>query len=157
MLNRGTYVFIHKHLYCVIWKKNRRDDLLNGVEELEGNFKYVKNKTNENNLSQRISYRFPKHETINQLENVFVFDLETYEDQEFAEAFAAGLFDVNGLQDRWDRDLTPDEIEIENEYAIVFDKSCGNAVMNMLNFISENYGGDERTYIHKDGDEGVSS
>jgi len=91
-----------KNHYCVIWKKNRRDNLLNGVEEIERNFKFVKNKINESNLGQRIRYRIPKQESIDQLENVFIFDLETYKYQEVAEAYAAGLYDVNCLRDRWD-------------------------------------------------------
>ena len=127
------------------------------MNEIERNFKYVKNKINENNLKQRIPYRFPKHETIDQLENVFVFDLETHNDQEFAEAYAAGLYDVNRLRDRWHRDLTPNELEIEKQNVTVFDASNGNCVMNMLKYISENYEGDERTYIDKDGGEIVSS
>ena len=86
---RDICVHVHKNHYCVIWKKNRRDCFFDGVEEIDKNFKYVKNNMNENKIKQRIRYRFPKHETIDQLENVFVFDLETYNDQEFAEAYAA--------------------------------------------------------------------
>ena len=37
-------VHIHKNHYCVIWKKNRKDSLLNGVNEIERNFRYVKKK-----------------------------------------------------------------------------------------------------------------
>ena len=154
---KNICVHIHKNHYCVIWKKNKKDSLLNGVDEIDKNFKYVKNKIKENNLKQIIRYRFPKHETIDQLENVFVFDLETHNDQEFAEAYAAGLYDVNRLRDKWDRDLTPDELVIERENVTVFDSSNGNCVMNMLKYISEKYEGDERTYIDKDGDEMVSS
>ena len=55
-------------------------------------------------------------------QQIFVFDLETYNDQEFAESYAAGLYDVNRLPDRWNRDLTPDEIVIEREHVIVFGK-----------------------------------
>ena len=146
-----------KNHYCVIWKNNRKDSLNNCVEEIENNFRYVKNKTNENNLEQRILYRFPKHESIDQLENVFVFDLETHNDQEIAEAYAAGLYDVNRLRDKRDRDLTPDELVIARENVTVFDASNGNCVMNMLKYISKNYKGDERTYNDKDGDEIVSS
>ena len=91
------------------------------------------------------------------MENVFVFDLETHNDQEFAEAYAAGLYDVNRLRDKWDRDLTSYELEIERENVTIFDASNGNCVMDMLKYISENYEGDERTYIDKDGDEIVSS
>ena len=154
---KNICVHIHKNHYCVIWKKNRKDSILNGIAEIDRNFRYVKNKINEYNLRQRILYRFPKNETIDQLENVFLFDLETHNDQEFAEAYAAGLYDVNRLRDRWHRDLTPDELIIERKHVTVFEASNGNCIMNMLKYISENNEGDERTYIDKDGDEIVSS
>ena len=154
---KNISVHIHENHYSVIWKKNRKDSLLNGVQEIENNFKYVKNKINENNLKQRILCQFPKHETIDQLENVFVFDLETLNDPEFAEVYAAGLYDVNRLRDRWHRDLTSNELVIARKNVTVFDASNGNCVMNMLKYISENYEGDERTYIDKDGDEIFSS
>ena len=86
-----------------------------------------------------------------------MFDLETHNDQKFAEAYAAGLYDVNRLRDKWDRDLTPDEIKTERENVSVSDAFNGNCVMNMLKYISENHEGDEKTYIDKDGDEIVSS
>ena len=73
---KGICVRIHKNLYCFIWKVNRRDSLLDGVEEIEKKFKYGRSFLNENILKQRIRYRFPKHETIDQLEKLFVFDLE---------------------------------------------------------------------------------
>ena len=154
---KNICVYIHKNHYCVIWKKNRKDSLLNGVQEIERNFKYIKNKIKGNNLKQIICYRFPEHETIDQLENVFVFNLETHNDQEFAEAYAAGLYNINRLHGRWDRDLTSKELVIERENVNIFDASNGNCVMDMLKYNSENYDGDERTYIDKDGDEIVSS
>ena len=88
---------------------------------------------------------------------VFVFDLETYNDQEFAEAYAAGSYDVDRLKDSWDRDLIPDEILTEKNNITVFDGTNENPVMNMLLYISENYEGGERTYIDYDEDEIVSS
>ena len=78
--------------------------LLNGVEKIEINFNYIKNKVNEDNLSQRNQNRNPKSETLDQLENVFVFNLELYSDQEFAEAYAVSFCDVNRLRDGSDRD-----------------------------------------------------
>ena len=88
---------------------------------------------------------------------MFVFNLETYNDQEFAKSYAAGLYDVNWLRDRWDRDLSPDETVTEKDNVIVFDGSNGNPVMNMLQHISEDSQGDEGTNIDEDGDEIVSS
>ena len=152
---RDVCVYIQKNHYWVIWKKNSRDGLLNGVEEIERNFKYVIK--NENNLNHRIHYRFPKHEAIDQLENVLVFDLETYNDQEFAEAYPAGLYDVNRLRDRWKRDFSLDEIGTKKDNVNVFDGSSGNSVMDVLKYISEIYDWDEGTYIDGDGDEINSS
>ena len=63
---------------------------------------------------------------------------------------------MNRLRDKWDRDLTLQEIETEGNNVAVFDGYNGNPVMNMLKLNSENYGGDERTYIDKDGDQIVS-
>ena len=158
MLNRGIFVYIFIKIVIVLFgRKIEKTLLLNGVNEIDKNFKYVKNKINENNLKQSFRYRSPKHETIDQLENVLVFDLETYNDQEFAEAYATGLYDVNCLKDNWNGDLTSDESVIEREIVTVFDGSNENPVMNVLNSISENYEGDERIYIDKDGDEIVSS
>ena len=56
VLNRGRFVYTKKNQNCLIWKKNRKDALLNGVEEIEKKFKYVKNKINDNNLNQNIRY-----------------------------------------------------------------------------------------------------
>ena len=39
---RDICVHIRKNHYCVIWKKNRKDSLLNGAEEIHKSFKYVK-------------------------------------------------------------------------------------------------------------------
>ena len=152
---REICLYFQKTITVLSGKK--REILLNGVEETEGNFKNVKNLINENNLKRRNRYRFPKLETKDQLENVFVFDLATHNGQEFADAYAAGLYDENCLRDPWNRDLTPDEKKIEKKNVTVFDGSNGNPVLNMLKFISENFDGVERTYIDEDGDEIVSS
>ena len=80
--------------------------IYNGVEEKEKKFNYVKKRISKDNSSQRICFRLPKHATIDHSENVSVFDLETYNFQDFAEAYAAGFYDVNRFRDRWGRDLT---------------------------------------------------
>ena len=90
---------------------------------------------NEDILSQGNLHRNPKLETIGQLEKVFVFDSETYNDQDFAEAYAARLYDVNRLRDRWVEDFTLDEILTEQDSVIVFDGSNGKNTMIMLEYI----------------------
>ena len=81
---RYTYIFIKT--FILLFGKNRKDSSVNGVGETQTNFKYVKNSINEVNLSQWICDQFPNHETIDELKNVFVFDLETCNVDKFAEA-----------------------------------------------------------------------
>ena len=108
-------------------------------------------------MGQRIRYRFPKHETIDQIENVFVFESETYNVQEFAEAYAAGLYDVNRLQDRWKSDWTPDEVVTQKDDVTVFDGCNASPFTNMLKYVSGTYEGEERTYIDENVADIVSS
>ena len=63
---------------------------------------------------------------------MFIIDSETYNDREYAKTYAARLYYVNCLGDKWDRDLTCKEIEVERENVIVYDKSCDNPIVNML-------------------------
>ena len=36
---RAICVYINNNHYCVIWQKNRKDALLNGIEEIDKNLK----------------------------------------------------------------------------------------------------------------------
>ena len=53
--------------------------------------------------------------------------------------------------------MNSNELVIERKNVTVFDASNGNCIMNMLKYISEDYDGDERTYIDKYRDEIISS
>ena len=44
---------------------------------------------------------------------MFVFELETCKVKKNVEAYAAGLYDVNRVRDKWDGGLTPEEVEIK--------------------------------------------
>ena len=75
---RDICVHIHENHCCVFRKKNRKIVFyLLAIKEIDIIFKYVENIINENNLKQRIHYILAQHETIDQLENVFVLHLET--------------------------------------------------------------------------------
>ena len=53
-----------------------------------------KKKIIEDNLGQSIRYGFSKQNKVYQRENVFVFDLETYNEKEYETPYAAGFYDV---------------------------------------------------------------
>ena len=74
--------------------------------------------------------------------------------QHLKKAYSANLYVANRFRDRYVRDLTHGEIEIERKHIFVLHKSCGNPDENMPKYILEYYEGDEKTYIDKDGAEG---
>ena len=127
----NVYTFI-EIIIVLFGRKNRQLSLLFGIKQIDRVFKYVKNIINENNLKGRIRFRLPKHESIDHFENEFMFDIETQNNQEFAEADAGGLYDENCWRDKWDIDLTVQEMKTERENVSVFIGSDGNPVMNML-------------------------
>ena len=70
---------------------------------------------------------------MDQLEKVSVFDLETYNKEEYATPYAAGIYNANRLHETWKRDLTTDQIGIEETNVIdlmilieVLSKTCLN-------------------------------
>ena len=64
---------------------------------------------------------------------------------------------MNRLRGKRYQNLPPKELQTKRKHDFVSDKSCGNPIMKMFEKISENYEGDEKTLIDKDGDEIVSS
>ena len=72
--------YTHKKHYCVPWKRNKGNALLGAINEIERNCRNFKNKTAKDKLSQTICCRCPKENEVDQLQNVLVFDLETYND-----------------------------------------------------------------------------
>ena len=73
---------------------------------------------------------------------------------------------MNRLREWWNREETPEEIEIEREKAIVFDNEAETLSKKCLKLSKKNARErererererDERTYIDKEGDEIVSS
>ena len=76
-------------------------------------------KTNEVNFRQKICYRFPKQNRIDQIKNVFTFDLEPYSEKEYATPYAVGLYDVIRLRNLWNIDLTLEEIETRKKISFL--------------------------------------
>ena len=56
---RNICLYIHKNHFCVFWKKNRNEFLVNGREDMARNFIHVENKMNEDNSGQGNRYGFP--------------------------------------------------------------------------------------------------
>ena len=137
-----------KNHYCVFSKKIE-DCLFNAVGEIERNFKNLKKEIKEDiffNFFQvfAIDSTLPKQDKMVQTENVFLFDLETYNGKQYAQTYPAGSYNANQLRANRIRALTPEKKPTEKENVIVFDQVNENLVMKMLKFVSENSDGNER-------------
>ena len=73
----------------------------------------------------------------------FVFDLETCnaENQQYCKPYAAGVYQLNRLYERFNGDLTDKELQIEREHVDVFDRENSNPFMNMIAYVIGNYKG----------------
>ena len=71
---------------------------------------------------------------------VFAFDLETcnVEIQLYCEAYAAGIYHLNRLFERFNGDLTEKELEIERENVHMFDRRNNNPALGMINYVINN-------------------
>ena len=154
---RNKCLYLHNPHYCVIWKENENDSLSNAAKEVEDNFKYIKNKINNTSLKNVVKYKFPFKEKYNELDNVFIFDIETANIDDKAVPYAIGLYDLSRLKYRYKKDLTINEIEIEREHVIKFKAYNGNPVTQMIEYINKNYTGDKVIHKNKSGANVVKS
>ena len=84
---------------------------------------------------------------------VFAFDLETcnVENQLYCEAYAAGVYHLNRLYECFNGDLTEKELQIERENVHVFDPENNNPVLDMINYVINNYKGKPKIIRNKHG------
>ena len=84
---------------------------------------------------------------------VFAFDLETcnVKNQLNFEAYAAGVYHLNRLYECFNGDLTKKELQNERENVHVFDRESNNPVLDMINYVINNYKGAPKTITNKHG------
>ena len=123
----------------VIWKNNLSDSLLKTVKKVKDNFKNIRKRIDTKNLKKVKKYTFPHKTYTHELDNVLVFDIETYKKKEYAHPFAIVLYDVSRLEYRHKRDLKDDEIIRERNQVIKFKADNGNPVLQMFDYINKNF------------------
>ena len=90
---------------------------------------------------------------------VFAFDLETciVENQLYCEAYAAGVYHLNRLFECFNGDLTEKKLEIERQNVHVFDRENNNIILDMINYVIDNYKGKPKKLTDKHGKNLTSS
>ena len=127
--SKGLY--LHKNHFCVIWISNGIN-FSKAVEELELNFKYVNNKVTDDNVTKFKEYKFNPNKVDSQLNNVLVYDIETY-NKERAIPYAIGFYPVSKIVGKWNRDLTQTEIDkCLNDIIIFKGENCISCMFDYL-------------------------
>ena len=74
---------------------------------------------------------------------VFAFHLVTWnvENQLYCETYADAVHHLNRLYECFNGDLTEKEVEIERQHVHVFHRENGNPVLDMINYVANNYKG----------------
>ena len=72
---------------------------------------------------------------------VFAFDLETcnVEKQLYSEAYGAGAYHLNRLYECVNGELPEKELQMERKYVKVFDRENNIPVLDMNNYVLNNY------------------
>ena len=88
---------------------------------------------------------------MNCLYNVFAFDLETcnFEYSEYCESYAAGVYHLNNLYWCFNGNLDKEELAIERSKVQIFDRENCNPVLQMIDYVINNYKGKPKYVIVK--------
>ena len=97
---RRTCLYIHKRLFCVIWKTVKATST-DAIKELENNFDYEPNQFSDDISKQVVEKKSPISNEKDCLFAVFSLDLETVNVpyQDFCEAYAVGCYQLNRLKE----------------------------------------------------------
>ena len=142
--NRDSALYLYNNHFCSIWK-SRGVGFNHAIQELKNNFKVVDNYIKEENVNSPFKYEFIPKKINSHLTNFITYDLETHS-TERARPYVFCFYRLSKLSGRYDRDLTPDDLEKCEKDTIAFDGD--NCVEKALNFCLK-LKGEERKTVNK--------
>ena len=117
--NRDSALYLYNNHFCLIWK-SQKVSFIQAIRELKNNFKIVDNYKTEENVNSHFKYEFIPKKIDSHLTNFIVYDLETH-NTDRARPYCISFYRLSKLAGRYNRDLTPDEIEKCRKDTIAFD------------------------------------
>ena len=105
--------------FCLIWK-SEEVSFNQAINELKAKFKIVDNYTTEENISYHFKYEFIPKKIESHLTNFITYDLQTH-NMDRARPYVFCFYRLSKLAGRYDRDLTPDDLEKCRKDTIAFD------------------------------------
>ena len=117
--NRDTALYLYNNHFCLIWKP-QNVSFIQAVKELKDNFKIVDNYITEENVNSHFEYEYIPKKIQSHLTNFIVYDLETHNNDR-ARPYVFCFYRLSKLAGRYNRDLTPDELEKCRKDTMAFD------------------------------------
>ena len=135
---------LYNNQFCLIWK-SEGVSCNQTIKELKDNFKIVDNSITEEIVISHFKYEFIPNKIDSHLKSFIVYDLETHNTDK-ARPYCISFYRIIKLAGRYNRDLTPYEIEKCKKDTIVFDGD--NCIINALDF-SLKFKGEEQEISSK--------
>ena len=130
VLNRDSALYLYIDHFCLIWK-SENFSLKQAIKELKDNFKIIDKFITEENVKSHFEYIYKPKKIESHLTNFFVYDLETH-NTDRARPYVFCFYRLSKLAGRYNRDLTPSELEKCRKDTTAFDGD--NCVEKALDF-----------------------
>ena len=128
--NRDSALYFFNNHFCLRWK-SENVSFEQAIKELKDNFKLVDNYITDENVNSYFEYIYKPKKIESHLSNFNVYDLETH-NTDRARPYVFSFYRLSKLAGRYNRDLTPNEIEKCRKDTIAFDGD--NCVAKALDF-----------------------
>ena len=116
---RNSALYLKKNHFCLIWK-SQGVSFNQTIQDLKDNFKIVDNYITEENVKSHFKYEYKPKKIESHLTNFIVYDIETY-NTVTARPYVFSFYRLSKLAGRYNRDLTPSELEKCREDTIAFE------------------------------------
>ena len=143
--NRDSALYLYNNHFCLIWK-SQGVSFSQNFKDLKANFKIVDNYITEKNVNSHFANEFIPKKFESHLTNFIVYDLETH-NTDRATPYVFCFYRLSKLAGRYNRDLTPDELEKCRKDTIAFDRD--NCVSKALDFCFKLKGEERKVKIKK--------
>ena len=117
--NRDTALYLYNNHFCLIWK-SQGVSFNQTIIELKAKFRIVDNYITEENVNSHFKYEFIPMKIESHLTNFIIYDIETH-NIDRATPYCFSFYRLSKLAGKYERDLTPYELEKCKKDTIVFD------------------------------------
>ena len=140
---RNKALYLYNNHFCLI-RKSEGVSFNQAIKELKDNFKMVDNFITEENVKSHFKYEFIPKKIESHLTNFIVYDLETH-NTDRGRPYVFCFYRLSKLSGRYDRDLTPNELEKCRKDTISFyGDNCVEKALEFCLKLKEEYKGKKK-------------